>query len=64
MDLRGKARSIAAQSSYADGLEVFAVTMHGDVSHKWCDRLDSPWTEWTLLDREVSSLRLAGDRPV
>jgi hypothetical protein len=64
VDLRGKAKSLAAQISYADGLEVFAVGMHDDVYHKWCDRLESPWTEWTLLDREASPLRLTGDRRV
>jgi hypothetical protein len=64
IDLRGKAKSVAAQISYAEGLEVFAVGMQDDVCHNWCDRLDSPWTEWMLLDHEASPFRLAEDRPI
>lgn len=46
------------------GLKAFAVGMQDDVYHKWYDRLDSPWTEWILLDHEASPLHLAGKRPL
>jgi hypothetical protein len=49
--------AVSAQTSYTDGLEVFALGLDGEVNHKWCERLDWPWTDWTPLDYEASPLR-------
>ena len=46
------AKSVAAQPSYTDGLEVFAIASDDAVYHTWCERMDWPWTRWTLLERE------------
>jgi hypothetical protein len=61
--LEAEARSIAAQVSYSDGLEVFTVGLDDEIRHRWCDRLDLPWKEWMLLDYEASPLRQAINAP-
>ena len=59
------ARSVAAQASYTDGLEVFAIGLDDEVYHSWCERVGGPWVEWTLLEHESSPLRTTSvARPV
>ncbi len=57
-DLRGKAKSVAAQIGYIDGVEVFMIGLDDEVYHTWCERPGGPWIDWTLLDHEASPLRL------
>jgi hypothetical protein len=59
VDLRRKARRVAAQTGYSDGLEVFAIGLDAEVSHTWCDSLDAKWSAWQPLDYESSSLHLS-----
>jgi hypothetical protein len=34
--------------------EILTIGMDHEVYHKWCNRADWPWMEWTLLDHEPS----------
>ena len=47
-------RVTIAQPSYTDGLEVFRIGMDHELSHRWCDSLEGPWTDWVPLEREGS----------
>ena len=60
IELGGTARSIAAQPSYTNGLEVFTIGLDDEIYHTWCDRLETPWAAWTLLDVERLPYRPVG----
>jgi hypothetical protein len=38
---------------------VFKIGLDHEVSHRWCDTMDGPWTEWVRLDREEAPFRLS-----
>jgi hypothetical protein len=50
---------VVLQPSYTEGLEAFVLGTDDEVRHAWCPRLGAPWTDWQLLEREMSGLRLA-----
>jgi hypothetical protein len=58
--LGGSATEVAGQASYSDGLEVFVIGRDDEVSHRWCNRVDWPWLQWTLLDDEGPLSREGG----
>ena len=53
------ARNVVAQPSYTDGLEVFRIGVDHEISHRWSDSLEAPWTDWMPLDQEESAFRLS-----
>jgi hypothetical protein len=56
-ELHASAKRIAAQPSWTDGLEVFAIG-DDEIRHAWAERVGRPWTVGRLLDHETAPVPL------